>query len=207
MTADVFSRRGAARLMMVESGGDKLSTENTVALNSRLEKSMCTWNNPGVYDRFQLRLHLVGMSHAQRVIAIGSPHGDDQVAWRLVERLRMREGINASVVALADPSQVHDYIDGCERLIIVDACASGDSPGMVTRMEWPNARIDRRHSHSTHGFGLADALQLADQLDRLPPQVVVFGIELSQCQPLGSLSGIVESALCELEEKILLEIH
>ena len=36
-----------------------------------------------------------------RVVAIGSPHGDDQVAWRLAERLQIRKGINGSMIALS----------------------------------------------------------------------------------------------------------
>lgn len=147
------------------------------------------------------------MDLANRVIGIGSPHGDDQAAWRLIERLRNREGLNASTVSLSDPSCLLDFLDHCDRLIIVDACAGGGSPGTITRLEWPDARIEARHSHSTHGMGVVFTLQLAEKLGRLPPEVVLFGIELSQCQRVGSLSDIVERAMSELEEKILLEIH
>ena len=147
------------------------------------------------------------MDFAQQVLAIGSGHGDDQLAWRLIERLQMRQGVNARAVALSDPARLHDYLDGCERLIVVDACVGSGSPGTITRLEWPDVRIGQRHSHSTHGIGVAEALQLAEKLDRLPPQVVLFGIELSQCQPGNSLSDIVENAFNELEEKILMEIQ
>jgi hydrogenase maturation protease len=147
------------------------------------------------------------MKPVRRVIAIGSPHGDDQVAWQLIERLRSRRGIDASLVALSAPSRLHDYIEDCQQLIIVDACAGSGWPGKITRLAWPDARIEQRHSHSTHGMGVADALQLAEKLGRLPAKVVVFGIELSQCQTGAAPSGTVERALGQLEERILHELQ
>jgi len=154
-----------------------------------------------------MSIDLLTMGLTHRIIGIGSPYGDDQAAWRLVERLENRQGLNASVAALSDPSRLLDFFDNCDRLIIVDACAGGGSPGAITRLEWPDARIETQHSHSTHGMGIANALQLAEKLGWLPPEVVLFGIELSQCRRGSPLSDIVEIALSELEEKILLEIH
>lgn len=147
------------------------------------------------------------MNTLSQVLAIGSPHGDDQVAWRLVERLGMRPSINAHVVALSDPWRLHDHLEGCDRLIVVDACAGLDNPGTISRLEWPDARIQQQHSHSTHGIGVADALQLAEKLELLPSKVILFGVELADCQPVGSLSEAAEVALSELEEMILLEIQ
>ena len=95
----------------------------------------------------------------------------------------------------------------CERLIVIDACSGGGSPAAVTRLEWPDERIDARHSYSTHGMGIVQVLQLEERLGRLPSQVVLFGIELSQCGPGDSLSGAIESTLSEIEERILLEIN
>ena len=142
-----------------------------------------------------------------RIIAIGSPHGDDQVAWRLIERLRIPPASHAETVALSDPLHLYDYLENCDRLIVVDACAGGGSSGWITRMEWPDARVERRHAHSTHGISVVDALRLAETLGRFPPQVVLFGVELRQCQPLHPLSDDVEYALNELEKRILLEIQ
>lgn len=150
---------------------------------------------------------LANVKLANRVLGIGSPHGDDQAAWRLVERLRNRKERNASMASLSDASQLLDFLDHCDRLIIVDACAGGGSPGTITRLEWPDARIEAWHSHSTHGMSVAYALQLAEKLGLLPLKVVLFGIELSQCQQVGSPSEIVEKAISELVEQILLEIR
>lgn len=147
------------------------------------------------------------MALVKHVIAVGSPHGDDQVAWRLIERLQARQGINARLVTMSDPLQLHDYVDDCGQLIVVDGCSGSGPPGTVTRLEWPDVRIAERHSHSTHGVGIAESLQLATMLGRLPPKVVVFGVEIAQCLPGSSTSVAVESALSQLEAEVLIEIN
>jgi len=71
------------------------------------------------------------MDSFSRVIGIGSWNGDDQAAWRLVERLKDRAKTAAEFVAMAEPSRLLDYVDDCHRLILIDSCLSGSSPGMV----------------------------------------------------------------------------
>lgn len=144
---------------------------------------------------------------ANRIVAIGSSHGDDQAAWRLIERLQDRPEINAGATMLTSPSQLSDYVDGCDRLIVVDACVGSGSPGTTTRFEWPDRRINQLHAHSTHGIGIADVLRLIETLERLPRQVVLFGIELAQCQPGALISKEVEHALDVLEEKVVTELR
>ena len=146
------------------------------------------------------------MSNGCRVIAIGSPHGDDQVAWRLAERLRSRPELSKNVITLNEPLRLLDHLDGCDRLVILDACYGNAVPGTVTRLEWPDERIQIRHAHSSHGFGPEGALQLAEKLDRMPPNVVLFGIEIGSCAPGDSVSEAVESALGVLESTVLLEM-
>ena len=141
-----------------------------------------------------------------RIVAIGSSHGDDQVAWQLLDRLQTRLSATHAV-AVSDASQLLDYVDDCDLLVIIDACVGAGAPGTITRLDWPDARIRQRHSLSTHGFGVADALQLAEQLGRLPKKVVLFGIERLQSRPGDSLSDVVKRAMDELEEQILLEFE
>jgi len=146
------------------------------------------------------------MAPSCRVLGIGSRHGDDQAAGRLVEQLKNRAETGSEFLALSNPSQLLDHVDGCDRLIVVDSCASGASPGTVTRLVWPDSRIKARHSHSTHGIGVAEMLTLADQLGRLPNEVVIFGIEPRDCQPGLPLSPAVQECVDDLERELLREI-
>jgi hydrogenase maturation protease len=145
-------------------------------------------------------------------IGVGSPHGDDQAAWRIVERLLNRAEVESSldalrIVAVADPLHLLEHIDPCDRLIVVDACRTGAPPGTVSQFRWPDARIAHQHGRSTHGCDIAMALKLAEALDKLPDEVVLFGIEIEACRPGTDLSSSVVAGLDALERNLLREIQ
>lgn len=145
------------------------------------------------------------MAATTRLIGIGSPHGDDAVGWQLVDRLQGRAGVVAECLALG-PGQLLDAVRDCGRAIVIDGCASGRTPGTITRLVWPDPRIAAAGPRSTHGLGVAELLQLAATLGWLPPQVVLFGVEVGDCRPGGTLSPAVAAALPELERQVLAEL-
>jgi hydrogenase maturation protease len=136
---------------------------------------------------------------------VGSPHGDDQVSWHVVERLRRRPFPGIEAVALSNPVRVLDYLEGCERLILVDACRRGAEPGTVLRLVWPDDRLHEHAGFSTHGFGVVRVLELADRLHRLPPSIVLIGIEAEACYPTAEISPSVRRALPKLYRQVLAE--
>ena len=146
------------------------------------------------------------MSSTNRVIGIGSPHGDDQAGWRLVETLRRQVELKVAVLAVGDPTDLLDCLDGCRSLVIVDACRTGAPAGTITRLQWPDPRIRHQHGHSTHRFGVPAVLDLAQQLHRLPERVVVLGVEVAACHALSEMSQVVVAALEELQRRVLTEI-
>lgn len=148
------------------------------------------------------------MASLWQVAGVGSPHGDDRVGWTVIERLAAR-GAPAELTMLDQPLDLLDLMSlcaDCERLIVVDACATGAAPGTITRLVWPDRRILLQHKHLTHSLALSDALQLADQLDRLPPLVVLYGVEIASCQRETGLSPAVQRALPELERLLLAQV-
>lgn len=136
------------------------------------------------------------------VAGFGSPHGDDQVGWRLVAMLERRPHVPARMIAVHESTQLIEVLGGCRQLIIVDACHSGGTAGVVTRLEWPDPRISVRHSCSTHGLGVADTLRLAERLGCLPPVVEVYGIEAEDCSPGRVISPLVLTAVAEVEREV-----
>lgn len=139
------------------------------------------------------------------VLGVGSPHGDDAAGWRVVEMLRQRPGFPAQVAAV-EPPQLLDYVDGCRRLILVDACRSNRLPGTVFRLSWPDALLRSQGRRSSHGLTVGDALALAETLGRLPPEVIVWSVEISRCEPGAELTPEVRRALPELERHVLQEL-
>ena len=142
---------------------------------------------------------------ADRVLGVGSPHGDDAAGWRVVEMLRRRPGLSAQL-AIVEPPQLLDHLQGCRRLILVDACRADRTPGTLIRLQWPDELLRSQRRQSSHGLDVGDALALAETLGWLPPQVVFWGVEVSRCQPGEDLSPEVRLALPELERRILQEL-
>jgi hydrogenase maturation protease len=149
----------------------------------------------------------VGQREWSTVVAgFGSPHGDDQAGWRVAAMLLQRPRLGAHVLAVKDPTQVLAALRSAERLIAIDACQGSGVAGTVTRHVWPDVRIAARHSHSTHGIAVADALRLAEKLGSLPPQVDVWGIEVADCSPGQDLTPQVVRAVAEVASKIVTEL-
>ncbi|MGC8640093.1 MAG: hydrogenase maturation protease [Isosphaeraceae bacterium] len=136
--------------------------------------------------------HPQGGSKLLRVIGIGSPHGDDQVGWKLVEELARSGRTDVSAHSVTTPIDLLDHLNGCDALIVIDACDAGLEPGTVVVREWPTA-LEECGKASTHGFGVASALRLAESLGCLPGKVVLLGVQKCQCEPSGDLSDEVNA--------------
>lgn len=136
------------------------------------------------------------------VAGFGSPNGDDQAGWRVSAMLKRRVQLPAEVVLVSEATQLLDALPGCERLIVVDACRTGNDIGTITRLHWPDQRIARQHNHSTHGVSVAHALELAETLELLPPVVDIYGIEIGCSSPGSNLSPTVLHAVLKLETEI-----
>ena len=119
------------------------------------------------------------------MIGIGSPHGDDQLGWRLAEELARsgRSGVLAR--AVSTPIDLLDHLDGCDALIVIDACDAGLAPGAVVVHEWPVA-IEACGRASSHGLGVDSVLRLAGSLGNLPARVVLIGVQKTRCEPAGA---------------------
>ena len=62
--------------------------------------------------------------------------------------------------------------------MLADAVASGAAPGAVHRFDAAAAALPASFAGaSTHALGLAEAIELGRVLRRLPPRLVVLGIE------------------------------
>jgi hydrogenase maturation protease len=139
------------------------------------------------------------------IIAVGSPHGDDQIGWRVVERLQRKFWPSIHATAVSEPVRVLDHLGGCETLLLVDACRSGAPAGAIHRLVWPDPRLREPDNASTHGFGVARVLELAAALGCLPPQVVLIGVEAQTCGPTAEMSPPVRRALPALYRQVLAE--
>ena len=135
-----------------------------------------------------------------KIICIGSPFGDDQFGAWAYEQLRpVIDPSAAQLLYLDRPgTRLIAELDGVDDLILIDAVKSGAAIGSVLRLE--GAEVFRhlaRHT-STHGFGVADALQLAQQLGQLPQSMVLLGVEAGEGDAHAPLSSQMKESLPSL---------
>jgi hydrogenase maturation protease len=133
-----------------------------------------------------------------RIVAIGSAHGDDQAGWRALEILRSQCLPDVEMMAVSTPLDVLSYLPGCRALVLLDACQRGEQPGSIVRLTWPLAEADPLQETSSHGLGVISTLTLAESLGMKLPPITLLGVEVAACEPGADLSFAVQQALPEL---------
>ena len=79
----------------------------------------------------------------------------------------------------------------------------GSEPGTIRRYDAHERPLPSVFSRSsTHSFGVAEAVELARALGRLPARVVVFGIEGRDFTPGEGLSPDVDAAVDEVVRRV-----
>jgi hydrogenase maturation protease len=149
------------------------------------------------------------------VIGVGQEHRGDDAVGLLVAR-RVAGAPPGNLPALRVLEHGGDGMDlllaweGARSVVVVDAVVSGGHRvGDVHRFDarrepLPSALFA---AHSTHALGVADAIELARAMERLPDRMVVYGIE-SACFDTGSRPGPeVLAAVDTVAERVLDEIE
>jgi hydrogenase maturation protease len=94
--------------------------------------------------------------------------------------------------------------DADDDVVVVDAVSSGSRPGTLHVFDASTERLPAElfGSSSTHALGLAEAIEIARSLDRLPARVRVVGIEGARFGYGRGLSPEVEAAVEECTKSI-----
>lgn len=95
------------------------------------------------------------------------------------------------------------YLEGVNRLIILDAVLGGGPPGRVYEFKGEQIRTMFSRKVSMHNVGLQDVLYILDFLDRIPEEMVLIGVEPKSLSLGCSLSPVVRSSLEMVVEKVL----
>ena len=116
----------------------------------------------------------------------------------------MRDELNARVrVYESEPVALIEEWTGTDAVIVVDAVCSGAPPGTIHRLDARSAPIPAGLSQgSTHAFGLAETVELARELDRLPRRLEVVGIEGERFNAGKELTAPVRAAVDEVSQEL-----
>jgi len=143
------------------------------------------------------------------VIGVGNRlRGDDGAGPAVIQHLQHR--LPPSVMTLqldSDGVSLMEAWRDFERVILVDAACSGAVPGFIHRFDVSQSELPRGLFHySSHLFGVAEAVELARQLGRLPKRLVVYGIEGAGFAYGEGLSAEVAAAVEQVAHRILVEL-
>ena len=96
---------------------------------------------------------------------------------------------------------------GIPSVIVVDAVAPIGEPGRIHRFDLTDGPVPIAFApRSTHAFGVAETVELARSLGRLPGDLVVYLVEGERFTTGAPLSPAVAKAVDEVAELIIAEL-
>lgn len=151
-------------------------------------------------------------AYAQTVlIGVGNTfRRDDGVGVQIARMLKqeLAERLPVSVVeSSGEGASLMQAWQGYHRVYLFDAVRSNDAPGCIHRLQ---AAVQNFPSdffkYSSHAFSLAEAVELARVMDKLPEELIVYGVEGADFGYGEALTPDVERAAGKVVEQVLDEL-
>ena len=139
------------------------------------------------------------------IIGCGNRQRSDDGAGILVAE-RLRElGIEVDM-RIGDALELIEAWYGADDVILVDAVLTGAPVGTVQAWDGRQPLALVRTNASTHGLGVAEAIELAHILDQLPIRLRVYGIEGRRFELGTEISPQVQRAVAEVVGRIIADL-
>jgi hydrogenase maturation protease len=142
------------------------------------------------------------------LIGVGNRFRQDDAAG-LEVAARLRQTHPPGIRILEEEGEPASLIQGFElmqEVLIVDAVSTGGRPGELHRFDATiEALPAETFRSSTHALGVADAVELARELDRLPRRIAVYGIEGESFEAGEGLSPPVDATVNALVAELQAE--
>lgn len=134
------------------------------------------------------------------VIGMGSPErGDDRAGLEVADRVT---GLEVHRHRTGGYEMIHLW-DGADEVILVDAARSGVSPGTIHRIDASTRPVPQGIlPASTHSAGVAETVEMARHLGRLPSRVMIYGIEVGEVAPGSAMTPEVQRAVGQVVKEI-----
>jgi hydrogenase maturation protease len=138
------------------------------------------------------------------IIGVGSrSRGDDAIGPRVVDELSTRQPALRTMVCEGDLADLALRWGSADDVVVIDACCTGQPVGTIHWLEPEQLRS--QSPWSTHGVGIAEAVELARLLDRLPRSLQVIGIE-ARTFDYGPMPAELENAIPSIVDELLTEV-
>lgn len=98
------------------------------------------------------------------------------------------------------------YLEGVQRLIIVDAVEIGKEPGTVVRLAGEEVPLALETKLSPHQMGMKDLLAVARLMDQLPAEIILIGVQPASLEMDTELTPPVAAAVPTLLAMVQAEL-
>ncbi len=145
-----------------------------------------------------------------KVIGVGNLfRRDDGAGFVAARALKAHNLTGVDIIeATAEPTALMTAWQGADTVIILDAAAPAGRPGRITRMlAGQDALPAETPVSSTHAFGLAKAIELAEALGERPSTMVIYAIEGGDFDFGEGLSTKVQKALPRFLDQVVEEVE
>jgi hydrogenase maturation protease len=143
------------------------------------------------------------------VVGIGNwDRGDDGFGPAVAHRLMGRMSSTVRILERSGDAlaMIEDW-DGIPSVIVVDAMAPISEPGQVHRIDLADSPLPIGFApSSSHAFGVAQTVELARSLGRLPQYLVAYLVEGEQFGMGAPLSPAVAASVEDVAERVLDEL-
>jgi hydrogenase maturation protease len=148
--------------------------------------------------------------HDAVLIGIGNEfRSDDALGILIVRELRRRSNCSLRIVEQGgEGAALLEAFQDASAVLLIDAVASRDLPGTVQRVDLSCSGVPASLTcASSHAFGVAEAIELARALGRLPKRAILYGIVGENFEPGIGLSDPLVRAIPELLQMIEDDLH
>jgi hydrogenase maturation protease len=143
------------------------------------------------------------------IVGVGNPdRGDDGFGPAVAQRLRGRAPSAVRVLERSgDALALIEEWNGIPSVILIDAVAPISKPGRVHHLDFAGRPLPIALApRSSHAFGVAETVELARNLGRLPRCLVAYLVEGEQFATGAPLSPAVAGAVEDVAERVIVEL-
>ncbi len=134
---------------------------------------------------------------------------DDGIGPKVIEQLQQDKQLPDDVSLLDGGTLGLDlltYLEGIQRLIIVDAVETGQLAGTCVRLAGDEVPMALETKLSPHQMGMKDLLAVARLMGQLPDEIVLIGVQPACLEMDTELTAPVASALPTLVAMVQTEL-
>ena len=123
-----------------------------------------------------------------KVIGIGSPFGQDQLGWQVIDQLRhnLADQIHGRQIKFIQSDRpglrLLDLVKDTDMAILIDAIDNKECAGEILKLDRTEL-LNTDQTLSSHAIGVSEALSLGAVLGELPEELVLFAMCVDGSDP------------------------